>query len=624
MHDFTSTFLATLLLLSTSFTTAAPIITENSKRATHSRRQLRSGRTLTTYHPASTFETYGEGVDHPLRKRAGVSLNESSVAWLQTKLGLEQDSIAWHSGFTAPKAKYAYVKQARDGIFFANAVANVAFNNDDKVVSFGSSFVKPISYASSTPSIDVNAALASAQTALGGSHVGPAPELKYFAKEDGSAALVHSFQVRSTEDGTWYEALVNAHDGELVSVVDYVAHASYFVLPITKQLPTEGFETLVDPQDPLASPQGWHFDGTGNTTTTAGNNVVSFKGTSDNQTQESSAGQVFDYPPDFTQEPTVQGNIDAARVNTFYLVNTVHDIAYRYGFTEDAFNFQQDNFEHGGEAGDPVAVSVQDASGTNNANFATPPDGQPGVMRMFLFNTTVPGRDGALESDVVVHEAMHGITNRMTGGGSASCLQTLEAGGLGEGWSDAMAEWTEQTDATSRDFVIGPGVANSDKGLRSHPFSTSPAVNPLTYASAGQLREVHTDIGEVWANMLHNVYAALVSDLGFSSTAATDPSGSEGNVVFLHLMLDALALQPCQPTFVSARDAWLQADQNRYDGAHRCTVIQAFANRGLGLNADASFTDDFSVPTECTAVDAGSTRSPFTDGSLLRIIKGLF
>lgn len=29
----------------------------------------------------------------------------------------------------------------------------------------------------------------------------------------------------------------------------------------------------------------------------------------------------------------------------------------------------------------------------------------------------------------------------MTGGGTGRCLQTLEAGGMGEGWSDAMAEY---------------------------------------------------------------------------------------------------------------------------------------------------------------------------------------
>lgn len=48
--------------------------------------------------------------------------------------------------------------------------------------------------------------------------------------------------------------------------------------------------------------------------------------------------------------------------------------------------------------------------------------------------------------------------------------------------------------------------------------------------------------------MLHNVYAALVGVHGFSTTARTNPTGTEGNIVFLHLFLDALALQPCNPT----------------------------------------------------------------------------
>jgi extracellular elastinolytic metalloproteinase len=46
-------------------------------------------------------------------------------------------------------------------------------------------------------------------------------------------------------------------------------------------------------------------------------------------------------------------------------MNTVHDVAYRYGFTEAAFNFQQSNNGKGGAAGDRVLMSVQDAAGTN-------------------------------------------------------------------------------------------------------------------------------------------------------------------------------------------------------------------------------------------------------------------
>jgi len=55
-------------------------------------------------------------------------------------------------------------------------------------------------------------------------------------------------------------------------------------------------------------------------------------------------------------------------------MNVMHDFSYRYGFTESAFNFQLDNFGKGGQGRDRVLISVQDASGTNNANFATPPE----------------------------------------------------------------------------------------------------------------------------------------------------------------------------------------------------------------------------------------------------------
>lgn len=67
-------------------------------------------------------------------------------------------------------------------------------------------------------------------------------------------------------------------------------------------------------------------------------------------------------------------------------------------------------------------------------------------MRMFLWDLTTVRymecsftrsdsisqirRDGALENDIVVHEFTHGVTNRMTGGGTGRCLTTTEAGGM--------------------------------------------------------------------------------------------------------------------------------------------------------------------------------------------------
>ena len=144
---------------------------------------------------------------------------------------------------------------------------------------------------------------------------------------------------------------------------------------------------------------------------------------------------------------------------------------------------------------------------------------------------------------------------------------------------------------------MGQYVIDDPAGIRSHPYSTSSRTNPLTYSSVGTLNEVH-NIGEVWANLLHNVYASLVSAHGFSSTARTDPSSTAGNSVFMHLFLDSLALQPCNPTFLTARDAWIQADANRYGGANKCTLWKAFASKGLGVNA-RNHADNSALPSGC-------------------------
>ena len=135
----------------------------------------------------------------------------------------------------------------------------------------------------------------------------------------------------------------------------------------------------------------------------SGNNAVAFKGSQSSTAAQSSSGQ-FIYTQNANQAPTVAANLAAAKVNAFYIVNSVHDIAYRYGFTESSFNFQNSNFGKGGSGNDRVTISVQDANGIDNADFATPPDGQSGRMRMFLWDLTRPNRDGSLENDIIVHE----------------------------------------------------------------------------------------------------------------------------------------------------------------------------------------------------------------------------
>ncbi|KAF9443169.1 hypothetical protein P691DRAFT_764533 [Macrolepiota fuliginosa MF-IS2] len=597
MVAFNKFFTSVLLAIAYASTVSAAPWPTSSKHATHRVRQVTRDLQIETFHPASTFETFGAGLDHPLQKRADEDLKGSAISFVSQHLSIDPSTVNLRTQAATDTVTHAFLTQQHDGIPFANAVANLAFK-DNKIVSFGSSFIKPTQIASSTPSVSLEDAVAAAEKALNGKANDHQPTLEFFAKQDQSVVLTHVIQIENDQTGAWFEAFVDAHSGEVVSVTDFVTQASYRVLPIQQEILTQGFQVLTDPQDTAASPQGWHNTGSGSDTTdTSGNNVVTYKGATTATTQQSSSGDVFSFTQNQSQAPTAQANLDAARTNAFYLVNTVHDFTYRYGFTETTFNFQQSNFGKGGAQADRVQVSVQDSAGTDNADFSTPPDGQSGRMRMFLWDLTNPERDGALENDIVVHENTHGVTNRMTGGGTGRCLQTTEAGGMGEGWSDAMADWTEKTSATVADYVMGQYVINDPAGIRTHPYSTSSSVNPLTYSSVGTLNEVH-NIGEVWANMLHNVYAALVTAHGWSATSRTNPNGTEGNVVHLHLFLDALLLQPCSPTFLSARDAWIQADANRYGGANKCTLWKAFASRGLGVNA-ANHVNDATVPAGC-------------------------
>ncbi|TBU26936.1 Fungalysin metallopeptidase-domain-containing protein [Dichomitus squalens] len=604
---FSSRFVQSIYLavVSASIAAAAPAFEGALKHATTQVRGVPgSDLIVESYHPPSLFETFGvSGGDHSLSDRAEFNLKDAAVSFVQSRLGVDAGTIAHRTSYANDVAQHAYLQQQINNIPIANAIANIAFNKANKVVSFGSSFVKPSIVPSTTPSISADDAIAKAEKALSGTYNNHTTSLQFVAQKDGSLALAHVIQIQNNAKAQLYEAFIDAHSGELVQLTDFGADASYRVLPITKQNVTQGFQVLTDPQDRLASPFGWHSDGVNTTNNTSGNNANTWVGVSGNVTYQSAPHLTFNYVQDPSQQPqTYEPNVDAARVNAFYLVNTVHDITYRYGFTEDAFNFQYSNFGKGGAGGDQVYVSVQDSTGTNNARFVTPPEGQPPTMYMYLFTLTDPWRDGSLQNDIVVHENTHGLTNRMTGGGTAACLQTTESQGLGEGWSDAFAEWTEQTNDVVLDWVTGPYVLNNTAGVRHYPYSTNATTNPFRYGDLQTLTEVH-DIGEVWANMLHNVYAGLVADHGFSPNAHTDPTTTGGNTVYLHLFIDALALQPCNPTFVQARDAWIQADANRYHGSNFCTLWAEFASRGLGVNA-ANYTDDTTVPAGCNATVA--------------------
>ncbi|KAH9173732.1 Fungalysin metallopeptidase-domain-containing protein [Lactarius sanguifluus] len=616
--------LISLVLL--ALTTSATTWPATSHPTTHRTHYVGADRSLKleVFHPTSTFEGFGvDGVDplltyhqYPRDIQGGtLDLGGAAMSFLASTLGVSEDSVHLNTRAQGQVSHHVFLAQKINGVPVANAVANVAFNKYGKVSSFSSSFVEHSSSADINPSVSLDDAIATAENTLYGTYYGHPPSLEFVVKPCGFAALTHVIQIHNKTAGTWYEAFLDAHDNKVISVTDFVAKATYRVLPITAKDPdTKGFLDIMDPEDLAVSPNGWH---TNVTNATDGNNALAYKGTENNTASATAPNLVFDYWDYPEADPTFESNVPAAITNAFYIVNVFHDFAYLYGFTETTFNFQSNNFGKGGEGQDRVLVSVQDSTDINNADFGTPPEyachfkvcrwaylnqknsGQSGKMRLFLFSYTTPRRDPAFQNDVVIHECQHGATNRMTGGGTARCFGTLESGAVAEAFADAVSDALTQNETTS-DYLFGLGV--SPTGLRSRPYSTSSVTNPLRYSSLNGMTDVHA-MGEVLGNTFHNVYAALVAAFGWSRQSTVDPNAPEGDVIFFHLLYDALLLQPCVPSFTTARDAWIQADANRYDGANACLLWQVFASKGLGVNA-ANYIDDTTIPPELQCVSS--------------------
>ncbi len=157
-------------------------------------------------------------------------------------------------------------------------------------------------------------------------------------------------------------------------------------------------------------------------------------------TSQSSAG-TFDYPYDTTLRPTGGSNFDAARTNTFYIINKVHDYAYDYGQTEMSYNFQNSIFGKGRAEGDHVlpcrtrAEQIMLISLRRLSMFFLKMwillcdyvhSGQSGTCRVYIWTLMTPNRNGTLQNDIIVHEFMHGITNRLTGDGALQKLKLAE------------------------------------------------------------------------------------------------------------------------------------------------------------------------------------------------------
>ncbi len=692
-----------------------------------------------------------------------------------------------HTGVT-----HIHFRQRLAGIEVANGVINVNIGRDGKVLNVGNRFVGDLDSRATVrrPSIDAPEAVERAAEQLGlgpagvlieiESHGGPARaarfegggisleeipvKLAYYVLDSGDVRLAWDMVIRTPDHRHWYNLWVDAADGSILGKSDWIDKDNYEVFAVPKASPSDGPRTIeVDPADTTASPFGWHdTDGIAGAdfTDTQGNNVVAQTDLDANNNfggpdirPSGGATLDFQFPLDLNMQPDTYRQ--AAVTNLFYWNNVVHDMLYRYGFDEASGNFQTNNYDNPGLGADAVRADAQDGSGTNNANFGTPPDGSPPRMQMFLWlpsdshqvqvnapspaagiyaatpaqfgpqlNATgvsspvftladdgvgtttdgceltetepiysnqivlidrgnctfvtkmrnaqtlaangvivannvagnpvimgddgtggditipsvmvsqsdgqtirnglpaggtirenpnpAPDRDSDLDAGVIAHEYCHGLSNRLTGGpANVNCLTGSQQ--AGEGWSDLCTLFFTADAADRGATPRGVGTyliyePPTGGGIRPYPYSTSMGINPQTYGdlvtagTPGGLSIPH-GVGTVWATAVWEVYWKLVGKHGFDSDLY---NGTGGNNLAIQLVVDGLKLQPCNPTFVDARDAILQADLNLTGGLNQCEIWNGFAKRGLGLNAmdgggsgSLSVTEDFTVPAAC-------------------------
>ncbi len=261
-------------------------------------------------------------------------------------------------------------------------------------------------------------------------------EQVYCQMPDGSLRLAWNLSVYTLDGQHWWSVRVDAVTGEVLEANDWVIrckfHGShtrhsdeilglketetavnlfkttesavfadgsqYNVFALPTESPNHGTIQLVtNPADDTASPFGWH-DTNGiagpEYTITRGNNVWAQEdrdgGNDEGVSPDGTSALNFNFTLDLNQDPI--GYQDVSTVNLFYTSNMMHDIWYHYGFDEASGNFQVNNYGNGGVEGDAVLADSQDAiehptdPQTDNANFATPPDGSNPRMQMYLWN----------------------------------------------------------------------------------------------------------------------------------------------------------------------------------------------------------------------------------------------
>lgn len=314
-------------------------------------------------------------------------------------------------------------------------------------------------------------------------------------------------------------------------------------------------------------------------------------------------------------------NLNQDVTNGFYLASNFHNYLRKppISFTAAAGNFERNG-------GDPVVLNALDGANTanglpdvnhqNNANMGTPPDGNSPLMQMYLF-----GGDGIVSSSssndaaILYHEYTHGLSNRLVVDASGnSTLNSIQAGAMGEAWSDYYAldylvSQGFETDTTAAGEVLeGKYVLGGDtirtqaidcrvRAVAKKCVGIDGSQGGYTYAdfpTVGGAPQVHAS-GEIWAQTMWDIRERL--------------GRTKANL----LITRAMELSAADPTMLDMRNAVIQADWVAHNGANNKVLWQVFANRGMGWFAgavdggDAFPAEDFHLPPSAPGASVSGT-----------------
>ncbi len=283
--------------------------------------------------------------------------------------------------------------------------------------------------------------------------------------------------------------------------------------------------------------------------------------------------------------------------------------------------------------GADVTINIPSFMVTQNAGAAIRESlAVPNNVTATLNREGLPDLDGTYDNLIVAHEWGHYISNRLIG--NSAGLNNTQGRGMGEGWGDFLAILTfvDEQDALIAGNEQFQGLYptygwvddNAYFGIRRVPYTTNFALNALTFKhiedgvalpnthpirGGATNSEVH-NTGELWGNLMWEVYAGLINDNRYTFTQAQE--------LMKEYIVASMKMTPVSPTFVDAKNALLSVARASNE-ADFDLILNVFARRGLGTDALAN--DRFSTSNSgisegfSTSLLAFESSNPVLDAS---------